>query len=47
MITASAIAESVRAAAYGRDTPLAVAASIDGFHRPRADRYRRGHDSPQ
>jgi uridine kinase len=23
-----------------------VRASVDGFHRPRADRYRRGHDSP-
>ena len=34
-------------------TPLAVSgrqiirASIDGFHRPRADRYRRGADSPE
>jgi uridine kinase len=30
-------------AARGRGT---IRASIDGFHRPRADRYRRGPDSP-
>ena len=30
--------------ARGRDV---IRASIDGFHRPRADRYRRGPDSPR
>src|SRR5437868_12528906 len=24
-----------------------IRASIDGFHRPRQERYRRGHDSPE
>lgn len=40
-ILADEIAEAL--AKRGRQT---IRASIDGFHRPRADRYRRGPDSP-
>ncbi len=39
---ADELAETVRA----RGRPV-IRASVDGFHRPRADRYRRGADSPE
>jgi uridine kinase len=35
------------ASALRRRQRCVIRASIDGFHRPRAQRYRRGHDSPR
>jgi uridine kinase len=40
------LADELGEALLGRGRPV-IRASVDGFHRPRADRYRQGEDSPQ
>lgn len=41
----STLADELAACLAGSGRPL-IRASVDGFHRPRAQRYRRGRDSP-